>query len=115
MWPEGVWADQVNEYVRSMESLHTNHMPLGPYVTHIITPPNPLYLHDADPRLLQAVGYCPLYRRRTAIFWKERGMNIEFTARPKALQDVVRDILSERCHNEECLVRERAGMVGLRV
>ena len=74
-------------------------MSLIPYITHIVTSPNLLYLHDADPRLLQTVGDCPLYRRWTTIFWKERGMDIEFTAWPKAFQDLFGDILPERCHN----------------
>jgi hypothetical protein len=95
-----------------MGSLHTNHTPLVPYITHIVASPNWLYLHDTDSCLLQAVGYCPLYRCRTTIFRKERGMNIEFTAWPKAFENFFGDILSERRHNQECLVRERTRVVG---
>ena len=39
-------------------------------------------------------------------------MDIEFTARPKAFEDFVGDKLSERCHNEKCLIGERAREVG---
>jgi len=88
---------------------------LVPYITYVVTSPNPLYLHDTDPCLLQAIGYCPLYWRRTTIFGENRGMNIEFTAWPEAFEDFVRDILPKRRHNKECLIRERARVVGLRM
>lgn len=42
-------------------------------------------------------------------------MNIEFTAWPEAFEDFLGDILSERRHNQECLVRERTRVVGLRM
>lgn len=93
----------------------TNHTPLVPYITYVVAHPNPLYLHNTDPGLLQAISYCPLYRRRTTILWKERGMDIEFTAWPKAFEDFGGDKVSKRRYNEECLIRERARMVGSRM
>ena len=98
-----------------MESLRTNQTPLVPYIAYVVAHPNALYLHDSDPGFLQAIGYCPLYRRRTTILWKQRGMYIEFAAWPKAFEDFVGDELSEGCHDEKCLIRERARMVGPRM
>jgi len=42
-------------------------------------------------------------------------VDIEFTTWPKAFEDFVGDKLSERRDNEECLIRERARVVGLRL
>ena len=118
MWLQGGWANQGSmrmEYVRSVESLRTNQTPLVPYIAYVVAHPNTLYLHDADPSFLQAIGNCPLYRRRTTILWEKRGMYIKFTTWPKAFEDFVGDELSERCHDEKCLIREWARVVGSRM
>ncbi len=93
-------------------ALQTHHTPLVPYIAYVVAHPNALYLHDTDPGFLQAIRYCPLYRRRTTVLWKKRGVDIEFTAWPKAFEDSVGDKFPERCHDEKCLIGERARMVG---